>query len=211
MTHAELPVPAPTRAELRRAQVLEAASKCFNREGFNGASMASIAAEASMSVGQIYRYFENKEAIIAALVEQSMEEWGSRMAGVRARSGDLVEQMIDVARYHAEKVGQLESAALCLEFFAEAARNPRIADIVRLIDANMRQHLRETLILAGAADDDTIDARLHMIVMLIDGWALRAVKDPSLAIEDYMESLRPLFAILLRCGSEDCATAKAAS
>ena len=100
---------APSRADLRRAQVLEAAAKCFNREGFHGASMADVASEASMSVGQIYRYFENKEGVIAALVEQSLAERALRMAEVRASGGDLVEQMVELARYNAEKVASMSA------------------------------------------------------------------------------------------------------
>ena len=50
MTDVEEPA-GVTVAVRRRAQVLEAAAKCFNSEGFHGASMAKIAAEADLSVG----------------------------------------------------------------------------------------------------------------------------------------------------------------
>ena len=49
--------------EARRQQIVDAASTCARRAGFHGASMAEIAHAAGLSVGQIYRYFENKEAI----------------------------------------------------------------------------------------------------------------------------------------------------
>lgn len=191
-----------SRADQRRAQVLAAAATCFNREGFQGASMASIAAEAKMSVGQIYRYFENKEAVIAAIVEQSLAEWSRRMAEVRARNGDLVEEMLEVVSYHIDKIGERERAALSLEFLAEAARNPRIAEIVRLVDRTMREQLRDVLIRNGASDDASIDARLDMVTMLIDGWSVRSVKDPALTKQGYLSALRPMFENLLRCDRE---------
>src|SRR5688572_30249742 len=90
---------APSLAERRRAQVLEAAAVCFNREGFHGASMASIADEAQISVGQIYRYFANKEAVIEALVEVSMADWTSRMSALNARDQAPVDQILEVVRY----------------------------------------------------------------------------------------------------------------
>lgn len=204
MGDVEAPSTTPTRADLRRAQVLEAAAKCFNLEGFQGASMASIAAAASMSVGQIYRYFANKEAVIAAIVAENLEAWGARMSAVRAQSEDIVDQMIEVARYHAEKVGEPERAALSLEFLAEAARNPKIAEIVRTIDVTMRGHLRRLLLDAGAPDDEKLSASLDMIVTLIDGWVIRAVKNPSIKMQDYLDNLRPLFEILVRCSRETC-------
>lgn len=198
MTDVEEPA-GVTVAVRRRAQVLEAAAKCFNSEGFHGASMAKIAAEADLSVGQIYRYFENKEAVIAAIVEQGQAEWARRIAEVRARSTDLVEEMLEVARHHIEKIGAAERAALTLEFLAETARNPRIAEIVRGADGMMRAHLKDVLVRSGSADDASIEARIDMMTMLIDAWSIRSVKNPGLDKERFLETLRPLFELLLRC------------
>ncbi len=194
----------PSKADLRRAQVMEAAAKCFNLQGFHGASMANVAAEAGLSVGQIYRYFENKEAVIAAIVEQKLAEWSKRMAEVRARNGDLQEEMMEVARFHIEKVVAPEQAALSLEFLAEAARNPRIGEIVRVVDGVMRGHLKDVLLRNGAVESDMLEARIDMIATLIDGWVIRAVKNPSLKKEDYLEALKPLFENLLRCDQTQC-------
>ncbi|WP_425303991.1 helix-turn-helix domain-containing protein [Asticcacaulis benevestitus] len=47
---------------------MEAAIACVLRHGFHGASMSETAKQAQMSVGIIYRHFENKEAIIEAIV-----------------------------------------------------------------------------------------------------------------------------------------------
>ena len=41
------------RAEARKTQVLNAATECFRRQGFHGASMAQISKAAGMSVGHI--------------------------------------------------------------------------------------------------------------------------------------------------------------
>jgi AcrR family transcriptional regulator len=194
----------PSKADLRRAQVMEAAAKCFNLQGFHSASMASIAAEAGLSVGQIYRYFENKEAVIAAIVEQKLVEWSKRMAEVRARNGDLLEEMMEVARFHIEKVVAPEQVALSLEFLAEAARNPRIGEIVRVVDSVMRKHLKDVLLRNGAVESDMLEARIDMIATLIDGWVIRAVKNPNLKKEDYLEALKPLFENLLRCDQAQC-------
>src|SRR5688572_11595451 len=173
---AEEAVNEPSKAAARRAQLLEAAAKCFNREGFHAASMASIAAEAAMSVGQIYRHFENKEAVIEALVERSLEDWALRMADMRAQpSSDLVDQMLTIACFHADKMGEKGKAALSLEFLAEAARNPRIAGIVHRVDSAVREQLKAVLLRADVPDAD-MDCRLTMLMMMIDGWVVRAVK-----------------------------------
>jgi AcrR family transcriptional regulator len=187
---------ASSKADLRRAQVLEAAASCFNREGFHGASMASIAEEASLSVGQIYRYFANKDAVIEALVEQSMEDWSLRMADIKARGGSPADDIVDVMRFHLEKTGDSERAALGLEFVAEAARNPRIRAIVQHIDRSVREQLTEIIIRGGIAADSAC-SRVGVIISLMDGWSARAVKDPGSNGEIYLETLRPVIEHLL--------------
>src|SRR5918911_3904272 len=58
----------------RKTQILDAAILCFARRGFHLTSMHDISAEAGISVGLIYRYFENKEAVIAALADPHQKE-----------------------------------------------------------------------------------------------------------------------------------------
>src|ERR1700739_1542756 len=58
----------------RRTQILEAAMVCFAKRGFHQTSMHDISAEAGISVGLIYRYFHNKEAVISAMAERHKRE-----------------------------------------------------------------------------------------------------------------------------------------
>lgn len=188
-----------TRAELRRAQVLDAAVLCFGRSGFHGASMADIAAEAAMSVGQIYRYFANKEAIIAAMVARDLAEAGKLMEAVRARQGEPVEELIEIVRYKMAHLDDPVRAALSLEILAEAARNPRVAEIVRLADQTGRGWLRELLTRSGAPDA-CLESRMDMIALLVEGWTMRLVKNPDVDKEAYVTSLREMLQHLFAGG-----------
>jgi AcrR family transcriptional regulator len=58
--------------EVVQARILDGARKVFARKGM-GATMADIAAAARVSQGLAYRYFDNKEAIINMLVEESIQ------------------------------------------------------------------------------------------------------------------------------------------
>ncbi len=62
------------RSKLRRAQILDAARHCFARVGFHSTSMAQIAAQAQMSVGQIYRHFRSKESLIEGIVQADIAQ-----------------------------------------------------------------------------------------------------------------------------------------
>lgn len=56
----------------RHRRFIDAASVCFARDGFHKTTMADICAEAGLSVGAIYLYFDSKEAIIEAVVDERM-------------------------------------------------------------------------------------------------------------------------------------------
>src|ERR1700737_1469686 len=59
----------PIKHEQKRREILEAAGGCFTKDGFRGASISDICAEAKISSGHLYHYFASKEAIIEAMTE----------------------------------------------------------------------------------------------------------------------------------------------
>src|SRR3546814_16804418 len=70
------------RADPPRERIIMAARKLFDAKGFHKTTTAELAAEAAVSIGQIYRLFENKDDVVLALVEENThasvvsEEWG---------------------------------------------------------------------------------------------------------------------------------------
>lgn len=61
-----------TLTDARRALVLDAARTVFAEAGIEGASIREIAKKAGYTPGAIYSYFESKEAIYAALLDESL-------------------------------------------------------------------------------------------------------------------------------------------
>lgn len=53
--------------------ILNAASQYFHDYGYRKTNMADIAKQANMSVGNLYRHFKNKEALLIACVEKTLE------------------------------------------------------------------------------------------------------------------------------------------
>lgn len=58
----------------KRTAILETASRVFAREGFAGASIDMIAAEAGVSRQTIYNHIGDKEKVFAAVVEDTTEK-----------------------------------------------------------------------------------------------------------------------------------------
>ena len=54
----------------RRDDIVQAALRVFDRDGFEGARIDDVAAEADVAKGTVYLYFKNKDAIAEAMVER---------------------------------------------------------------------------------------------------------------------------------------------
>lgn len=70
------------RADTERVtQILASATHLFREKGYHGTSMRDIGEAAGMNKGNIYYYFENKEAILFHLVHSTIQEM---VRGLRA-------------------------------------------------------------------------------------------------------------------------------
>jgi AcrR family transcriptional regulator len=114
----------------RRTQILEAAMVCFAKHGFHQASMHDISAEAGISVGLIYRYFANKEAVIAAMAEGHKTEIQDLLERAR-QAPTLFESLEILFTAHCCENSPKVLSAFVVDLYAEASRNPPIADMVR--------------------------------------------------------------------------------
>jgi TetR/AcrR family transcriptional regulator, repressor for uid operon len=113
----------------RRTQILEAALICFAKHGFHQASMHDISAEAGISVGLIYRYFENKEAVISAMADRHKKEIHEVVERAR-QAPTLLEALEILFTAHCCEESPKVQSAFVVDLYAEASRNPQIADLV---------------------------------------------------------------------------------
>ncbi|MDC8759053.1 TetR/AcrR family transcriptional regulator [Janthinobacterium fluminis] len=178
----------------RRKQVLDAAASCFRRSGFHGASMAQISKAAGMSAGHIYNYFDSKDAIIAAFVEQNLERVAAILRDLEQHDEPL-QAMFDNAEQHVKENLDPVLWGLQLEIFSEAARNPTIAAVLHDADARPRGELRSIIKRARqrrqlAVDDATLDGRVEMMIAMYQGLSLRALHHPGLDVASLVASFR---------------------
>jgi AcrR family transcriptional regulator len=73
--------------DVRRALVLDAARAVFLDAGIEGASVREIARKAGYTPGAIYSYFESKEAIYAALLDESIQRLQTAVADAPQTEG----------------------------------------------------------------------------------------------------------------------------
>lgn len=133
-----------------RARTIAAARELFAAKGFHGTAMSELAAHARVSVGQIYRLFESKGAIIQAIVDDDAKE---KLARIRAITTAARAGKISIERAFETLLCQSPSGrdeALSLEILAEAHRNPRLARSLDELCGRYRPALHDLVLLANA-------------------------------------------------------------
>jgi AcrR family transcriptional regulator len=176
------------RAERRRV-ILEAAARCFRASGFRGASISDICRESGIGVGNLYHYFDGKEAMIEAIAAQD----AAVTAGILDeldRADDIVGSIRALVSASDLDDGYVVDDALAVEIIAEAARNPRVAAIRREADLAVRRRLAQ--VLAGAQRRGKVDPALDpdatawLVISLFEGLSLRRITDTP---EEYQRGL----------------------
>lgn len=72
--HARITTPRSARGERTRGALVAGAREVFERDGYLDARITDISKAAGVASGSFYTYFNNKEEIFAAVVEQVQEE-----------------------------------------------------------------------------------------------------------------------------------------
>jgi len=188
------------RTRQQRERILNAARGCFANSGFHAASMSTIAETAGISPGLIYRYFENKSAIILAIIEQQLELSKTRIRELRA-TGDLSCQIVEYFNQREQCSENVMNMSLYLESSAEASRDPQIASALRKFDDTMLGEVADWLSRPQALGGyglprDIAPARAQMLLCLIDGLKLRCARESGIdckqlksALEEVVNSL----------------------
>src|SRR5215813_10358720 len=65
-----------------RTRIITAARAAFERDGLEGLSLRDVAKEVGITPMAIYRHFANKQALVDALVLESLAAWSAIAAAV---------------------------------------------------------------------------------------------------------------------------------
>lgn len=87
--------PLQARSRARLGRVLDAAEEVLERDGAEGFSTTAVARSARVSVGSVYRFFPDKQAIVEALAIRYWSDFADLVAGVA--EADALEPVTDPA------------------------------------------------------------------------------------------------------------------
>jgi AcrR family transcriptional regulator len=160
------PKTARRRPEDRPDEILSAALEIFNESGFAAARVEDIARRAGLSKGAVYLYFDSKEAMLKALVEQSAGQIANA-ASALARTGaetDPEKAYRAILKMGLTALADPDISAAPRLVLSEAGKFPELAEyyrrrVIEVVRSGVR-HLVETAIRNGQFRDVSTEAAL---------------------------------------------------
>lgn len=164
-----------------RDRILNAARTLFASQGFHQTSIAELANEAKVSVGQIYRLFKGKEDVISAIVKADAADRMVELVALheQLKAGELtIERTIELMTLTAM---DSKEEALSFDILAEAFRNSSVGTTITGMCLDYRSVLRELACIANPRlSGEALDAAEEMIMACMFGLGHRSLSMPQL-------------------------------
>ncbi|MGH3632152.1 MAG: TetR/AcrR family transcriptional regulator, partial [Sciscionella sp.] len=164
------------RARWRTGQLVEAAIRLLQKAGFENMSIQQLADEASVSVGMIYRYFQSKEDILVAIIEDVLSAFQDTVPSAIAQAPhDPVEQLAAGFRAYCEVIDKRHHAALLTYQESRTLSETALHKIETREIATTRQLERVIQDGIDAGVMTAVDPTLvvYNMVLLAHAWALK--------------------------------------
>ncbi|HKT79476.1 MAG TPA: TetR/AcrR family transcriptional regulator [Vicinamibacterales bacterium] len=155
----------PVAADATRIEILKSAACAFRRLGYHGATVEQIAAALKMKKGNLYYYFRNKEEILFACHQYSLDRLLAILDEIEARSLPPAEKLhrLIVAFVHTI-LDELHGTALFLDLEALSPAHRRAVVARRdIFDRGMRRVLYDGI---QTGTFETKDAKLLSFAIL---------------------------------------------
>jgi AcrR family transcriptional regulator len=122
------------RGERRVADIVSAASSLFGAHGFDGTTMNAIAQRAGLSIGSLYQYFPDKDAIVHAVAASYIRAWESKTEALMLTVADM--DLTQLARRSVEGTVDFDRQHAAIRAFLDAdpRRAPSILEVQTRVD-----------------------------------------------------------------------------
>ena len=170
-----------TRVE-RRQVLIDAAWRCAAVRGFRDLTVDDVCAEAGMSKGAFYGYFEQKQDLLLALLEDDAAALDSELERITGASSSGVERVRRFARAtlaRGEDAARVQVRAdLWADLLTEEVVRQRLADAMQRRRELLRSWIEEG-IASGELVEIPANALASILMALTDGLMLYGALDPS--------------------------------
>lgn len=169
--------PAP---DQRTVEILDGVRRAFAEKGFDGASMQDLARACGMSVGNFYRYFPSKAAIVAALILRDLAEMEAMFREIM-NSPDPLAGMRLAVRARIEEGTCDGEGQLWAEITAAALRKAEISEITTRMEHEIVGYLTSVFAKVKSISADEARTRYYpqamLIIMLVKAAAMHPAEN----------------------------------
>ena len=168
--------------ETRRTQLLDAAIRCFSEQGYYGTTVDAVANEAGLSKGSLYRFFDSKDDLLMAIVD----EWAARAEERWASWKDDPNPLLQLREYGHLLMDQMATHRALVPIWLEFFRHEAPREHMRRMYASARQRLAAGVragVRAGQLRDVAPTQAADAIMALLEGIAILAAADPDFDIK----------------------------
>ena len=176
-------------SEERGLEILGSIRQAFAEKGFDGASMQDLARAAGMSVGNFYRYFPSKAAIVQAMCGYDLAEIQGEFAEIQSSDVPMV-ALRDRMLVHFSAEG-MKDGQLWAEITAAAMRKPEISAASSLMEDTISGLLLSIFARVTRRSIDEARTRYQgqaqLLMMMVKAMAMRTAQlgpaNPALAAQ----------------------------
>lgn len=166
----------------RRQQLVDAGWRCAARQGFRSVTVDDVCAEAGVSKGSFYVYFDQKQDLLLALLEDDAAGVDAIMEEVRRARVSGIQRLRRLVRAMLERGEDVARLQVRADLWAEMSSNPavqeRFAAVVRRRRLALRSWIEESMA-SGEIVEIPSNALAAILLALGDGLMLHAGLDPS--------------------------------
>ena len=156
----------------KRAQIIEGAKRVFMRLGFDAASMNDITREAGVSKGTIYVYFENKEDLFGAIIEQERQRITLMLKDILAGSEEVEDGLYRFGVGFATHITTPQTINAMRTLIGVTTRMPKLCSRFFHSPANVRTVLEDFIkrhVALGNLDVEDTDLAARQFIELASG------------------------------------------
>ncbi|MFY1675161.1 TetR/AcrR family transcriptional regulator [Plantactinospora sp. WMMB334] len=184
----------------RRQQILDAARRCFRRNGFHATSMQDVINEAGLSVGAVYRYFGSKHELVTSIAESVVDGADELFATLATAEPPLplIDALDRALEFIESQTGPDGVFPLAVQVWAESLRDPALAEFVARVYSRFRSRF---VVLARRAQqagelpaDADAEAAGAVLFGVIPGFALQRVLTGGPDPKTYLDGVTALLA-----------------
>ncbi|OCJ66314.1 TetR family transcriptional regulator [Agrobacterium tumefaciens] len=167
-------------AEANREAVINAASRLFRENGFDGIGLKDLMKGAGLTQGGFYKQFESKDDLAAHASRRAMESATRRWSSVAASSSDPLGAVIDLYLSAGHR-GETGDGCPLVALGSDAARQSK--EVRAPFQDGIKAHLQvlEELMPQDGQPDATEKAMVTLALMVGAVTLARIVTDPDLS------------------------------